>query len=263
MLTTAPDVPLASSESSQIRRLPREGTFRLLFTTPIVLLAGAVALYLWVQTRELDSVEQRILNSTQLGLALRQHLVLVGASTAVVLLIAVPLGIVLSRPSIRRIAPIVNALVVGAQSIPSFGLIVLFALTLGFGAQYAIYALIISALLPVLSNTVAGLEEIDLELKEAASGIGMTRGQVLRRVELPLAVPVVLAGLRTAIVWNVGTATVAAFAGAGGLGTVITVGLIQNRDVVTVVGGMLTAFLAILLDHFARVAQELLKPKGL
>lgn len=236
---------------------------RVVLTTPVVLLAGMIALFLWVQSRELDSVEQRALGSVQLLTALRQHLVLVGASTLIVIVVAVPLGIILSRPSARRIAPLVHGVVVGAQSIPSFGLLVLFALTLGLGAQYAIYALIIVALLPVLSNTVAGLEQIDEEIKEAASGMGMRRGQVLRRVELPLAVPVILAGVRTAIVWNVGTATVAAFAGAGGLGSVILVGLIQNRDVVTVVGAVLTAFLALVLDHLARLAEELLTPQGL
>ncbi len=232
-------------------------------TTPIMLIVGLVALYVWVGSQDLDIVEQRILNSARLLRALLEHLLLVGVSTVVVILIAVPLGILLSRRSARQIAPIVNALTVAGQSIPSFGLIVLFALTLGLGAKYAIYALIISALVPVLSNTVAGLEEIDDELKEAASGIGMTRRQVLRRVELPLAVPVMLAGVRTAIVWNVGTATVAAFAGAGGLGSVITVGLIQNRDVVTIVGAALTAVLAVLLDHVARMAQILLTPRGL
>lgn len=264
MLSTAPELPLdivpePTGTTSLTRRVP----LRMIFTTPIVLLLATFALYLWVQTRELDSVEGRILTSHEIFTALGQHLVLVGASTAVVLLIAVPLGILLSRPSARRIAPFAQAIVVAAQSIPSFGLIVVFALTLGLGAKYAIYALIISALLPVLSNTIAGLEQIDAELKEAASGIGLTRGQVLRQVELPLAVPVVLAGLRTAIVWNVGTATVAAFAGAGGLGSIILVGLIQNRDVVTIVGATLTAVLALSLDHIARLAQDFLTPKGL
>lgn len=262
MLITASEPPMVD-ESVRDQRVRRRLPLRAFLTTPMVLLAGTVALFSWVQSRELDSVEQRALTSFQLVTALRQHLFLVGVSTLVVILIAVPLGILLSRPSARRIAPLAHGLVVAAQSIPSFGWLVLFALTLGLGARYAIYALIIVALLPVLSNTVAGLEQIDADLKEAASGIGMKRGQVLRGVELPLAVPVVLAGLRTAIVWNVGTATVAAFAGAGGLGSLIVVGLIQNRDVVTIVGATLTAFLAVLLDHLARLAQEILTPQGL
>ena len=264
MLTTAIELPAdivvdPAGGTPMSRRVP----LRVILTTPIVLLLATFALYLWVKTRELDSVEARILTSPQVLTALRQHMVLVGASTVMVLLIAVPLGILLSRPSARRVAPLAQAIVVAAQSVPSFGLIVVFALTLGLGAKYAIYALIISALLPVLGNTIAGLEQIDAELKEAASGMGLTRGQVLRQVELPLAVPVVLAGLRTAIVWNVGTATVAAFAGAGGLGSIILAGLIQNRDVVTIVGAALTAFLAIFLDHIARLAQDFLTPKGL
>lgn len=249
--------------STQVHRDGRRLRARVLLTTPLVLLAALVALYLWVRTRDLDVVEQRILNGPYLVAAVQEHLLLVGVSTAVIVAIAVPLGIALSRPAARRIAPTVNAVAVAAQSIPSFGLIVLFALTLGLGARYAIYALIISALLPVLANTTAGLEQVDPRLKEAASGIGMSRGQVLWRIELPLAVPVILAGVRTAVVWNVGTATVASFAGAGGLGSVIAVGLIQNRDLVTLVGAALTAFLAIFLDHVARMTQELFTPRGL
>jgi len=255
--------PPALVASTQVRLDPRRLRARDVLTTPVALLAALVAVYLWVQTRQLDIIEQRILNSDNLVSAVREHLILVGVSTAAIVAIAVPLGVVLSRPAARRIAPVVNAIAVAVQSVPSFGLIVLFALTLGLGARYAIFALIISALLPVLANTTAGLEQVDPRLKEAASGIGMSRGRVLWRIELPLAVPVILAGVRTAVVWNVGTATIASFAGAGGLGSVIAVGLIQNRDLVTLVGAVLTAFLAIFLDHVARMTQELLTPRGL
>lgn len=249
--------------STLVRGDARRLRARDLLTTPLVLFAALVALYLWVHTRNLDIIEQRILTRDHLVAAVQQHLILVVVSTTAIVAIAVPLGVLLSRPAARRIAPAVNAIAVAAQSIPSFGLIVLFALTMGLGPRYAIYALIISALLPVLANTTAGLEQVDPRLKEAASGIGMSRGQVLWRIELPLAVPVILAGVRTAVVWNVGTATVASFAGAGGLGSVIAVGLIQNRDLVTLVGAALTAFLAIFLDHAARIAHDLLTPRGL
>lgn len=262
MLATVPELPrdnVRLPTMPGIQRVP----FRVVFTTPTVLLLGIGALYLWVQMQELDSVDRRILTGFELSKALGQHLMLVGVSTVAVILIAVPLGILLSRPAARRIAPFTMAVVVVAQSIPSFGLIVIFAITLGLGAQYAIYALIISALLPVLSNTIVGVGQIDAELKEAASGIGLTRGQILRQIELPLAVPVILGGLRTAVVWNVGTATVAAFAGAGGLGSIIMVGLIQNREIVTMVGAALTAVLALSLDHIARLAQDFLTPRGL
>lgn len=255
--------PGALVASTQLGVDARRLRTRDLLTTPLVLFAALLALFLWVRANDLDIVEQRILTGDSLVATVRQHLLLVGVSTAAIVVLAVPLGVALSRPGVRRIAPAVNAVAVAAQSIPSFGLIVLFALTLGLGPRYAIYALIISALLPVLANTIAGLEQVDPHLKEAASGIGMSRGQVLWRIELPLAVPVILAGIRTAVVWNVGTATVASFAGAGGLGSIIAVGLIQNRDLVTLVGAALTAFLAIFLDHIARMTQELLTPRGL
>lgn len=249
--------------ATQLRPDARRLRARDWLATPLVLLAVLVVLYLAVRTRDLDIIERRILTRHLLVEAVQQHLVLVGASTVAIIVIAVPLGVLLSRPAALRIAPAVNAVAVAAQSIPSFGLIVLFALTLGLGTRYAIYALVISALLPVLANTTAGLVQVDRGVKEAASGIGMNRWQVLWRIELPLAVPVILAGVRTSVVWNVGTATVASFAGAGGLGSVIAVGLIQNRDLVTVVGAVLTALLAILLDHVARLVQELLTPGGL
>jgi osmoprotectant transport system permease protein len=262
MLAMDHELPTDVIPGSTMRGI-RGVPFRIVFTTPIVLMLGIGVLYLWVQTQQLDSVERRTLTGYNISTALGQHLMLVGVSTAFVILIAVPLGILLTRPSARRIAPTAMAIVVAAQSIPSFGLLVIFAITLGLGPQYAIFALIISALLPVLSNTIVGLERIDGELKEAASGIGLTRGQVLRRVELPLAVPVILAGLRTAVVWNVGTATVAAVTGAGGLGSIIMVGLIQNRSNVTLVGGVLTAVLALALDHIFRLLQDFLTPRGL
>lgn len=251
--------PEQAADSSLSRRLP----LKKILTTPLVILAVAIALYVWVKIRGLDSVESRILTSEQILTALLQHLLLVGVATVVVIVIAIPLGVLLTRPAARRIAPPAQAAVIAAQSVPSFGLIVIFALLFGLGAQYAIYALIIAALLPVLSNTIAGLEQIDAELKEAAAGIGFTRGQILRRVEVPLAVPVMLAGIRTAIVLTVGTATVAAFAGAGGLGSIILVGLVQNREVVTIVGAAITALLAILLDYLALMGQNVLTPRGL
>jgi osmoprotectant transport system permease protein len=93
--------------------------------------------------------------------------------------------------------------------------------------------------------------------------MGMSKGQVLRRIELPLAVPVILTGLRTALVVNVGTATLAALVDAGGFGGIIITGLVQNRQLVTIVGSVLTAVLALLIDYLGRVAEEVLRPKGL
>lgn len=242
---------------------PRRLTLPMVAVTPLVILALTFAYFLWLGGIELDNVEQRVLNWPSLVGASREHLQLVAISTAVVTALAVPLGIVLTREWARKVSPAIQAIAVIGQLTPTFGLVILFAITLGIGLQYALIALIISAFLPVLTNTIAGIRAVDPALIEAARGMGMRRGQVLARIELPLAVPAMLAGLRTSIVWNVGTATIATYAGAGGLGSIIVVGLSQNRELITITGGLLATVMALLLDHFARIADTALRPRGL
>jgi osmoprotectant transport system permease protein len=149
------------------------------------------------------------------------------------------------------------------QAIPSIGLLVLLGVTLGIGFTYAVIALVAYSVLPVLRNTIVGLQQVDRSLIEAGRGMGMTKGAVLRRIELPLAVPVILAGIRTALIINVGTATLATFTGAGGFGDLINNGLRLGRDNVIFVGAALTALLALTIDWIASVAEDLLRPKGL
>src|SRR5690606_34888508 len=112
-------------------------------------------------------------------------------------------------------------------------------------------------------NTIVGIQQVDPALKEAARGMGMTRAQVLWRVELKLAIPVILAGLRTALVLAVGVATLATFVNAGGLGDLIVNGIKLNRTPVLVTGGVLTACIALLVDWVGGVAEEFLRPKGI
>jgi osmoprotectant transport system permease protein len=119
------------------------------------------------------------------------------------------------------------------------------------------------SVLPVLRNTMVGLRQVDDTVIESARGMGMSRLGVLTRIELPLAVPVILTGLRTALVINVGSAALATFIGGGGLGNIINGGLVQNRQLVTVVGSVLTAVLALLIDHLAALAEDVLRPRGL
>ncbi|MEU4311280.1 ABC transporter permease [Nocardia sp. NPDC024068] len=231
--------------------------------TPTVLAGVLAMLYLWVQHRGLDSVEARALSPASLIQAVTRHLLLVGVSTFLVVGLAIPLGVVLTRKAAVKFRPAVTGVAVIGQSLPSFGLVVVCVLLFGIDIKFVILALTVAAFLPVLTNTIEGLEGISPELKESAAGIGMNGWQVLTRVELPLAVPVILAGLRTSLVWNVGTAAVAALAGAGGLGGVIVAGLIQYRDIITFVGAALTAILALLLDYLAKHVQHLLTPRGL
>ena len=231
--------------------------------TPVVLALLALALYAWASSLELDSIEQRRLNADFITQALWQHIKLAAVSTVFVVLIAVSLGILLTRPAMRRLTPAVLAVVNIGQAVPSIGLLVLLGITLGIGFWYAIVALVVYSVLPVLRNTMVGLQGVDRSLIEAGRGMGMSRWAVLRRIELPLAVPVILAGIRTALIINVGTATLATFTGAGGLGDLINNGLRLGRDHVIFVGAALTALLALTIDWIAGVAEDVLRPKGL
>lgn len=134
---------------------------------------------------------------------------------------------------------------------------------LGTGMKAALIGIIVYAVLPVLSNTVTGLRANDPTLLEAARGIGMSPLGVLSRVELPLAVPLILAGVRTALVLSVGTATLAVFGGGGGLGVLITAGITNQRMPVLVLGSILTVALALLVDWLASLAELLMRPRGL
>lgn len=231
--------------------------------TPAVLAVVLLALALYVGSRPLDSIEARRVNLEFIGQATLQHIALTLVSTLLVLLIAIPVGILLTRPFARRVtAPAVALFNIG-QAVPSIGLLVLLAIVWGIGFWPAVVALVAYSALPVLRNTMIGLTQVDATVIESARGMGMSRFGVLRRIELPLAVPVILTGLRTALVINVGTATLVALTNAGGLGGVIVTGLTQNRPLVTVVGSVLTAVLALFIDYLGRVAEDVLRPKGL
>jgi osmoprotectant transport system permease protein len=231
--------------------------------TPAVLLAVLLGLWLYVASSELDSIEERRVNLPFIARAAVEHITLTVVSTLLVLLIAVPIGILLTRPFARRLTgPAVAVFNVG-QAVPSIGVLVLLAIVWGIGFWPAVVALVAYSALPVLRNTMIGLQQVDEAVIEAGRGMGMSRSGVLRRIELPLAVPVILTGLRTALVVNVGSATLAALVDAGGFGGIIITGLVQNRTLVTIVGSVLTAVLALLIDYLGRVAEEVLRPKGL
>jgi osmoprotectant transport system permease protein len=131
------------------------------------------------------------------------------------------------------------------------------------GFRPMLYALIIHSALQVLRNTMVGLDQVDRALIDAGRGMGMSKLRVLMRIELPLAVPVILAGVRTALVLNVGVATLGTFINAGTLGDVIDNGVGLNREPVIITGAVLTAVLALTTDWVAGIAERILRPKGL
>jgi osmoprotectant transport system permease protein len=179
----------------------------------------------------------------------REHVLLVLLSTGAAIVIGVPLGILLTRIKSLR-APVLGFANI-MQTVPSlalFGLLIPIPLIGGIGARTAIIALALYALLPVIRNTVTGILGIDPKLREAATAMGMTDWQRLKMVELPLAMPVIVTGIRVAVVISVGVATVAAAVGAGGLGTYIFRGLRQNDNNLLIAGALAAAILALVCD---------------
>ena len=230
---------------------------------PIVLVAVCVVLFLWVGAQELGNIERRLVNPEKIATNFVQHMALTFVSTVFVILIAVPLGILLTRPAARAVVPPVITVANIGQAVPSIGVLVLLALIWTIGFWPAIVALVLYSILPVLRNTMVGLQQVDQSVIEAGRGMGMTKGAVLREIELPLAVPVILAGVRTALVINVGTATLATFVNAGGLGEIISGGIVTNRQTVVLVGSVLTAVVALFIDHLGGIAEARLSPRGL
>jgi osmoprotectant transport system permease protein len=178
-----------------------------------------------------------------------QHLLLVLVSTGVAVTIGVPLGILLTRRPAWR-GPVLGLANV-FQTIPSlalFGFLIPLPLLGGIGARTAIVALVVYALLPIVRNTYVGISGIDPAVREAARGMGMTDGELLRLVELPLAAGVILAGIRVATVVSVGTATIAAAIGAGGLGVYIFRGVAVVDNTLILAGAVPAALLALGAD---------------
>ena len=181
-----------------------------------------------------------------------EHLLLVFLSSILALIIALPLGIFITRRKGIDFKTLINDLGAFSQTIPPVAVLALAVPAIGFGFKPTILALFLYSLLPILRNTVAGIEDVPAEIKEAARGMGMTNRQLLFRIELPLAAPVIFSGIRISVVINVGTATIGAVVGAGGLGIPIISGLIQNNPAFVFEGAVTAALLAILLDQLIR-----------
>lgn len=192
-----------------------------------------------------------------------QHLEIVLISSGLTLLVGIPLGIWVTRPSGADFRGIVAAAVDFGQTFPPVAVLALMMPILGFGLWPAVVALFLYGLFPVVSNTVAGLEAVPRTVIDAARGMGMGRARILFRVELPLSARVMMAGVRTSVVINVGTATVAAAVGAGGLGDPIIGGINVQNMAYVLQGATVAALLAVVADGILAAAERLLTPRGL
>lgn len=192
---------------------------------------------------------------------LGEHLVLSGASVGIAAALALPLGTALGHAG-RGGTLAINISNIG-RAVPTFAVLVLLAIgPLGIGDTTTIAALTLFALAPLVTNSYVGVREIDGDAREAARGMGMSGWQILRGVELPLAAPMIIIGLRLAAVQVVGTATIAALIGGGGLGRFVVDGLAQHDDPKVVGGAVLVAVLALAVDAVLLCAQRLVAPRG-
>ncbi len=231
---------------------------------PVFLGLVCLGLYLWLGSLNLDSIEQRSINRDVIFSRLIEHLEIAAVATPLIVLISVTAGVLLTRPMMKRVAPYIVAVASTGQALPSIGVIVLITVLTGqFGFKVVVFSLILYAFLPVLRNTMVGIQQVDESVIEAGRGMGMTNTAVLFKIELPLAIPIMLAGIRTALIIVVGTAALATFISAGGMGDIINTGIKLNRDSILITGSVLTAVLALSVDYIAGIAEDILKPRGL
>jgi osmoprotectant transport system permease protein len=185
------------------------------------------------------------------------HLALVGASSAAASLVGVAAGIAVTRPTGTEFRPMVTAIVTIGQTFPPVAVLAVAVPVMGFGALPALIALLLYGVLPILENTVAGLGAVPEAVRDAARGIGMSDAAMLRGVELPLAAPVIIAGVRTSVIINVGTAAIASTVGVRSLGLPIIIGLNAANVAYVLQGAVLIGLVAVALDlAFERLLQR-------
>ena len=201
-----------------------------------------------------------VTHRSEIWSATLDHIALVLIAMAIAIVIAVPLGMVIvQRPALRTFALGLASVFQTIPSLALFGFLIPIPFIGGIGPRTAIVALVLYALLPILRNTYVGLTGIDPAVLEAAEAMGMTNAQILTRVRLPLALGIILAGIRTATVITIGVATIAAAIGAGGLGTFIFRGVAMVSDAVILAGAIPAAMLAILADVFLALIERRLR----
>jgi len=188
-----------------------------------------------------------------------QHMTISLIALSITMVVCLPLGIYLTKN--EKIAPYVIGLANVFQTIPSLALLGFLIFIFGIGNDNAICALFLYAMLPVLQNTYTGIKNVPRHLVQAARGMGMTELQILLKVQLPLARPVILAGIRVATVWVIGTATLASAIGGGGLGRLIFSGLASIRNEIVLAGAIPATILALLADQLLKFLQDYFSPR--
>ena len=196
------------------------------------------------------------------ALALK-HFMLVGISSLVAIVVGMGLGIAVTRPAGLEFRSLVETMTAAGQTFPPVAVLAIAVPVMGFGQQPAIIALVLYGLLPILQGTLAGMGAVPEATKEIALGAGMSRWQMLWKVELPLAAPVILAGIRTSVIINIGTAAIASTVGASTLGSPIIIGLSGFNTAYVIQGALLVALAAVVIDRlFERLLRYITRHEG-
>lgn len=221
----------------------------------VIAIIAVIALLVW--GLGLNTLRERREDLIYLG---QQHLFLVFWSMFFALLVGIPSGVLLSRPFARRWAEYVMQIFNVGNTLPPLAVLALAMVIVGIGDRPALIALFLASLLPIVRNTFAGLSAVPPSLIEAANGIGMTKFQRLRQVEIPNALPVILAGVRIATAINVGTAPLAFLIGASSFGELIFPGIYLNDFPTLILGAVATALVALILDMLLAALGRYLSP---
>lgn len=195
-----------------------------------------------------------------------EHIWLVGISLLIAMCTGIPIGIAITRNKEFAQKVIGGAnVIMTVPSIALFGLMlpILAVVGHGLGKVPAVIALVLYSLLPIIRNTYIAIKNVDPALVDAGRGMGMGKWRLLREVEIPLAVPVILAGLKTAAVMNIGIAAIAAYVGAGGLGVFIQQGIARSHEAMILTGALCVSLLAVVVDLTMGLLERLVTPKGL
>ena len=228
----------------------------------IVILVVLIGLTVWMTAIESVGIFKMAPPGKVMTAVLR-HLQIVAAAEALAILVGVPAGFLATRRALRYVSPVLIGTANVGQTVPTLAFIGIAGAVLGMGYNAAVIALFVYAILPIIRNTYAGIRSVSPAVIEAAQGMGMSKSQITWKVELPLARPVILAGIRTSTVVNVGTAAVAGMIGAGGLGELIVTGIAVRVTELILQGAAPTAALAIILDAILEGVEDRITPRGL
>jgi osmoprotectant transport system permease protein len=233
-------------------------TFIYFFILLIVFLIIIFSQSCWVSTLKFlfPEKEQLIYPRASISTLVWEHLKLVAFSSVLSTLTGVLIAILVTRKFGKSFLPLADNLSAIGQTFPPVAVLALSVPLLGFGFEPTVFALFIYGILPILRNTINGFQSIAKDIHDAAEGVGMTPLQKLFKVELPLAFPYIIAGIRISVIINIGTATVGATIGAGGLGAPITAGLISNNFAYLLQGALPAALMAFLFDAFFNLLED-------